>query len=87
MEITEGEIIKKFAKQYGHFNRNTLLPYEYEWTCISCGFNLVKRKHEHSKIRRKLLNFINRIKYAEQKVFCNCIDIHQIYEGNDYDKK
>ena len=30
-----------------------LLPYEYEFTCISCGFNVIKRKHELSKIQRK----------------------------------
>ena len=43
MELSEGEIIKKYGKHRGHCNRKTLLPYEYEWTCISCGFNLIKR--------------------------------------------
>ena len=32
------------------------------------------------------MNFINRIKYAEQKIFCICIEVYQLYEGNDYDK-
>ena len=32
MELTEDEIIQKYAKNCGHCNRNTLLPYEYEWT-------------------------------------------------------
>ena len=29
---------------------------------------------------------INRLKYAEQKIFCICIDVYKIYEGNDYDE-
>ena len=33
MELTEDKIIQKYGKHCGHCNRNTLLPYEYEWTC------------------------------------------------------
>ena len=51
--MSEDEIIEKHAKICKHCNRNTLLQYEYEWTCIPCGFNLIKRKHELSKIQRK----------------------------------
>ena len=40
----------------------------------------------NSKIKRKKINFINRLKYAEQKIFCICIDVYKIYEGDDYDK-
>ena len=69
MDLTEDEIIEKYAKRCGHCNRNTLLPYEYEFTCFSCGNNVNKRKHELSKIQRKKINFINRLKYAEQKNF------------------
>ena len=43
----------KNGKHCGHCNRNTLLPYKYEFTCISCGFNIIKRKHELTKIQRK----------------------------------
>ena len=86
MELTEGEIIQKYAKQCRHCNRNTLLPYEYEWTCFSCGYNVIKRKHELSKIQRKKINFINRLKYAEVKIFCICIDLYKIYEGDDFDE-
>ena len=32
------------------------------------------------------MNFINRLKYAEQKNFCVCVDVYKVYEGNDYDK-
>ena len=75
MNLSEDEIIQKYAKNCGHCNRNTLLPYEYEWTCLSCGFNVIKLKHEISKIQRKKINFINRLKCAEVKIFCICIDV------------
>ena len=84
MELSEDQIIEKFAKKCLHCNRNTLLPYDYEFTCFSCGYNVNKRKNELSKIQRKKINFINRLKYAEQKIFCICIDVYKIYEGNDY---
>ena len=84
MNLSEDEIIQKYAKKCGHCKRNTLLPYEYEWTCFSCGFNVIKRKHELSKIQRKKLNFINRLKYAEVKIFSICVDVYKIYGGNDY---
>ena len=53
MEMTEDQIIEKYAKRCGHCNRNTLLPYEHEFTCIACGYNLSKRKYELSEIERK----------------------------------
>ena len=53
MELTEDEIIQKNGKRCGHCNRNTLLPYEYEWNCFSCGFNLIERKRELSMIQKK----------------------------------
>ena len=84
MELTEDEIIQKNGKNCGHCNRNTLLPYEYEWCCFSCNYVVSKRKNELSKIQRKKINFINRLKYAEQKIFCICIDVDKIYENNDY---
>ena len=55
MELTEHEIIQKYRKHCGHCNRNTLLPYEDEFTCFSCGFKVNKPKHELSKIQRKKL--------------------------------
>ena len=86
MNLSEDETTKKYAKDCGHCNRNTLLPYEYEWTCISCGFSLIKRKHEPTKTQRKKTNFVNRLNYAELKTFCICEDVYKIYEANDYDK-
>ena len=50
MERTEDEIIEKYAKQC---KRNTLLTDEYEYICLSCGYNVIKRKHELSKTQRK----------------------------------
>ena len=62
MELTENEIIQKHGKHCGHCNRNTLLRYEIEYTCFSCGYNIIKRKHELSKIQRKKISFIIRLK-------------------------
>ena len=86
MELTEDEIIQKYAKNCGHCRRNTLLPYEYEYTCFSCGYNVNKRKNELSKIQRKKINFINRLKYAEQNIFCICIDVYKLYQGDDFNE-
>ena len=57
MELTEDEIIENNAKRCGHCNGNTLPPYEYEFTCFSCGYNVNKLKHEISKIQRKKNKF------------------------------
>ena len=84
MELTEDEIIEKYGKLCGHCNRNMLLPYEYEWSCFGCGYNVNKRKNELSKIQRKKINFINRLKHAEVKIFSICVDVYKIYEGNNY---
>ena len=51
MQLSEDEIIQKYGKHCGNCNRNTLFPYEYEFTCFSCGYNVIKRKHELSKIQ------------------------------------
>ena len=49
MNLSEDEIIQKYAKHCGHCNRNTLLACDNEITCISCGYNVITRKHELSK--------------------------------------
>ena len=86
MNLSEDEIIQKYAKNCSHCNRNTLLPYEYDFTCFVCGYNVNKRKNELSKIQRKKINFINRLKFAEVKIFSICVDLYKIYEGDDYDE-
>ena len=62
------------------------MPYEYEWTCLSSNYNVVKLKHELSKIQRTKINFINRLKYAEVKIFSICVVVYQIYEGDNFDE-
>ena len=64
MELTEDQIIEKYGKHFGHCNRNTSLPYKYEFTCFSSGYNVNKRKHELSKIQQKKIIFVNRLNYA-----------------------
>ena len=53
---------------------------------VSCGCNVIKRKHQLSKKQRKKINFICRLKYAKIKIFCICVDVLKIQEENDYDK-
>ena len=53
MELTDDEFIQKYAKDCGHCSRNILLPYEYEWSCFSCDYDVVKRENELSKKQRK----------------------------------
>ena len=64
-----------------------MLPYGFEFTCFVCGFNVIKRKHELSKIQRKKIYFINRLKHGEVKVFSICVDVYKVYECDDYDEK
>ena len=86
MELTEDEIIQKYAKRCEHCKRNCLLPYKYEWSCFVCNYVVCKRKNELSKIQRKKINFINRLKYAEVKIFSICVDLYKIYEGVDFNE-
>ena len=64
--------------RYYHVNMNGLV--------FHCNYVVSKRKNELSKIQRKKINFINRLKYAEVKIFSICVDVYKIYEGNDYDR-
>ena len=75
MNLSEDEIIQKYGKRCGHCDRNTLLPNSYEWSCFSCNYVVSKRKHELTKIQRKKINFINRLAYAEVKIFSICVDV------------
>ena len=43
----------------------------------------------YKKEKTKLVKFqgsINRLKYADHKIFCICIDVYKIYEGYDIEK-
>ena len=66
MEQTEDENIQKYVKKCLQCLRNTLLLYKCEFTSISCGYNLIKRKNELSKVQRKRINFIIRLKCAKK---------------------
>ena len=86
MKLSEDGINEKHGKQRGHCNRNTFLPYQYQWTCFSSNYNVIKRKQELSKKQRKKTNFINRIKHAELKIFCICVDVYKNFERAVFDK-
>ena len=76
MELTEDEIIKKYGTLCKHCGRNMFLPPEYEWTCFSCGYNVIKRQHELSKIQRKKNKFYQPLEIcSSQNIFhmCRCI--------------
>ena len=55
MNLTEYEINQNYARKCMQFTRNMLLPNEYEWSCVACGYNVIKRKKEIGKISRKKL--------------------------------
>ena len=84
MDLTEDQKIEKYVKKRMHCTRNTLLPYEYEYTCFTCGYNVIKWKNELSKISRKKLNFMNRSKYAQHKTFCLWMNVYKSWEGVDF---
>ena len=41
MKLTEDDIFEKYAKQC---TRNPFLPYEYDRSCVACGYNVIKAK-------------------------------------------
>ena len=44
MDLTEDQKLETYGKHYFPCTLNTLLPYEYELTCVACGYNNIKRK-------------------------------------------
>ena len=56
------------------------------FSCISSGFNLIKIKHELTKIQRKKVKFTNSFKYVEHKILCICGDVYKIYECKDFER-
>ena len=69
MELTEDEVLQKYGEQCSHCSQNTLLPYEYERTCVSCGNNVIKRKHELTKIQRRKKKFYQSIELCGTQNF------------------
>ena len=84
MQLPEDKIIQKNSKHCGHCNQNTLLSYENEFKCFSCGYNVIKENMNSLKYKEKQTNFINGVKYAEVKIFCICVDLYKVYEGKDF---
>ena len=42
MILTDDQIIQKYGKLCPSCNRNGLLPYAYEWTCLICNYEYNK---------------------------------------------
>ena len=64
MGLTKGKLIEKYPKEVMHCLRNTSLPYEYEWTCLSCGYNVIEGIIQFTKIQRGKISF-----YQPTKIF------------------
>ena len=60
---------------YYHLNMNTLV-FHVDTTLWNEKMNLVK-------FQGKKQNFVDRLDYAQLKLFCICIAVHKIYEVND----
>ena len=86
MELVEDQRIESYANRCLYCTRNTLLPYEYEWTCVACGYNVVRRNNELRESQRKTMNPMNRLKYAENKIICLCIDGSRAFDGGDIER-
>ena len=68
-----------------HCTQNNLPPHQNEFTCIACGYNVIKSELNFEKCREKN-SFFNRIKYARHEKTCNCINAYIIYESIDFNK-
>ena len=62
MELTEDQILQKYAKQCLSCYRNGLLLYVYEWTCLFCSYTIIKQKHELTKKQQRRKNVLVEIK-------------------------
>ena len=78
MNLTEDERSKTDDKPCTLCTRGALLPHEYEYTSILCGYNVIKRKNKLKKTSRKKINFINTRKYVQHNFFCLCKDLYPI---------
>ena len=70
MELTEDEIIKKHGTLCKRCSQIMLLLYEYEWICFGCGYDVIEQKNELSKVSRRKINNIIRLKYDEHEIIC-----------------
>ena len=86
MELTEDQIVKKYAKHCGHCSRNILLLSEYVWICFGCGYNLINRKNKLSKTQRKKNKFCESIKICGTQNILHLRRCIHNFEGDDFDK-
>ena len=63
---------------YYHTNKNGL--------AFHVATMLLNENINSLKFNEKKIKFINRLKYAEQKLICICTDVYERYESDDYDK-
>ena len=49
MILTVEEIVRDRGEQGMRCLRNIVLPYEYEWSCVACGLDKIKKGKLKSK--------------------------------------
>ena len=69
MKLTEKEIIQTYGQHCMHCTKDTLQPYEDEYSCVACGIIIARTKNQLLQIQRKKIYFTNRLKYAEKEMF------------------
>ena len=67
-----------------HCTRFTLQPYQYEYSCFSCGYNVIKQKYEVTKVQRREINFTNQFRCAQHKILCTCTKGYKINKSEDF---
>ena len=83
--MADDQIFEKNGKQYSHCLRNTLLPYEFVFARVSCGYNIIKQKHELSKLQRRK-NLCIDYNMLNKKTFCICVDVCQVCDVVEQNK-
>ena len=53
MQLTDEETIKNMENIAHRCNKNTMLPYEYEYTCYFCNHSIIKLKSNYLISQRK----------------------------------
>ena len=53
MQLSEDETIEKDGNFCKHCGRNTLPPYEYEWSGFGCGYNVTNESTNFQNFKEK----------------------------------
>ena len=75
--------MKKYDKLLIHCLQNTFLPFEYEWTCNSCGYNVNNKNSTHKNTAKKRQILLPKKNMLNGKKFI-CIDVYLLYEDDDF---